>query len=141
MIQFTASGLIKNSYNQFLFVLHKKSGKWIPPGGKVEPNELQHQACIREVEEETGITVEIIEDKLDIKGESGTIEIPKPFVIRQWQDNDIIFVDSMYLCKYIRGDVKLQISEIEDYKWLTYEDIKDLDTFDCIKDICRIAYE
>ncbi|HET9255083.1 MAG TPA: NUDIX hydrolase [Pseudonocardiaceae bacterium] len=35
-------------------------GRWSVPGGRVEPGETDHQALIREVAEETGLTVEII---------------------------------------------------------------------------------
>ncbi len=36
---------------------HKKIGSWLPPGGHVEPNELPHEAALREVLEETGLKV------------------------------------------------------------------------------------
>jgi ADP-ribose pyrophosphatase YjhB (NUDIX family) len=34
-------------------------GRWSVPGGRVEPGETDHDAVIREVAEETGLTVEI----------------------------------------------------------------------------------
>lgn len=34
---------------------HRKLGKWLPPGGHVEDNELPDDAAVREVLEETGI--------------------------------------------------------------------------------------
>jgi 8-oxo-dGTP pyrophosphatase MutT (NUDIX family) len=36
---------------------HKKLGKWLPPGGHIEPNELPDDAACREVLEETGLKV------------------------------------------------------------------------------------
>ncbi len=38
---------------------HRKERLWLPPGGHVEPNEDPLQAVLREVEEETGLQVEI----------------------------------------------------------------------------------
>jgi 8-oxo-dGTP pyrophosphatase MutT (NUDIX family) len=35
---------------------HRKLGRWLPPGGHVEPNELPDEAAVREVFEETGVT-------------------------------------------------------------------------------------
>jgi 8-oxo-dGTP pyrophosphatase MutT (NUDIX family) len=39
---------------------HRKLGKWLPPGGHVEPNELPDDAAIREVLEETGIRARLL---------------------------------------------------------------------------------
>ncbi len=39
---------------------HKKLEVWLPPGGHIEPNELPDDAAIREVQEETGVTVELV---------------------------------------------------------------------------------
>jgi 8-oxo-dGTP pyrophosphatase MutT (NUDIX family) len=36
---------------------HRKLGKWLPPGGHIEPNELPDVAARREVVEEAGIDV------------------------------------------------------------------------------------
>jgi len=40
-----------------LLLWHRKLGMWLPPGGHIEPNELPDEAAVREVREETGITV------------------------------------------------------------------------------------
>jgi 8-oxo-dGTP pyrophosphatase MutT (NUDIX family) len=39
---------------------HRKLGKWLPPGGHIEDNELPDEAACREVLEETGIRVRLI---------------------------------------------------------------------------------
>jgi ADP-ribose pyrophosphatase YjhB (NUDIX family) len=43
-----------------LLLFHPKLGRWLPPGGHVEPNELPDHAAAREVEEETGVRVELV---------------------------------------------------------------------------------
>ena len=42
---------------------HKKLGLWLPPGGHIEPNELPDEAAVREVEEETGVQVELVGER------------------------------------------------------------------------------
>jgi 8-oxo-dGTP pyrophosphatase MutT (NUDIX family) len=39
---------------------HRKLGKWLPPGGHVEDNELPDDAAVREVLEETGIRARLV---------------------------------------------------------------------------------
>jgi 8-oxo-dGTP pyrophosphatase MutT (NUDIX family) len=39
---------------------HRKLGKWLPPGGHIEDDELPDDAACREVLEETGIRVRLI---------------------------------------------------------------------------------
>jgi 8-oxo-dGTP pyrophosphatase MutT (NUDIX family) len=40
-----------------LFIDHRKLRKWLPPGGKVDPNETPEDAALRECLEETGLQV------------------------------------------------------------------------------------
>jgi ADP-ribose pyrophosphatase YjhB (NUDIX family) len=58
-----------------LLHFHRKLGKWLPPGGHVEDNELPDTAATREVLEETGIRARLV-------GEHGLpIEDPLQLVI------------------------------------------------------------
>lgn len=43
-----------------LLHFHRKLGRWLPPGGHVEDNELPDDAALREVLEETGIRARLI---------------------------------------------------------------------------------
>jgi 8-oxo-dGTP pyrophosphatase MutT (NUDIX family) len=45
---------------KFLFVHHRGQGKWLPPGGHLEPNERPDRAALREVREETGLAVDLV---------------------------------------------------------------------------------
>ena len=49
--------------NEVLLHWHKKSGRWLPPGGHIEENELPDEAAIREVKEEVGLEIELIGKK------------------------------------------------------------------------------
>ncbi len=54
----TVGGLIVHDDGEILLVRTAKwSGKWGTPGGKIDYGETMEQAFVREVEEETGITV------------------------------------------------------------------------------------
>jgi 8-oxo-dGTP pyrophosphatase MutT (NUDIX family) len=44
---------------------HQKLGRWLPPGGHIEPNELPDEAALREVHEETGIIATLMGEQLN----------------------------------------------------------------------------
>lgn len=46
-----------------LLVNHPRYDKWIPPGGHIELNEDPEEALYREIEEETGLEVEILSNR------------------------------------------------------------------------------
>jgi 8-oxo-dGTP pyrophosphatase MutT (NUDIX family) len=50
---------------------HAKLGRWLPPGGHIEPNELPDEAAQREVIEETGVDIELVGDGLNAIDELG----------------------------------------------------------------------
>ena len=57
-----AGGLVKNQNAEHLFIY--RNGKWDLPKGKVERNEKVKEAAVREVEEECGIKVDKLGDKI-----------------------------------------------------------------------------
>lgn len=59
---FTATAFIVDSRNRTLLLWHKRLGRWMPPGGHVEDDELPEEAAKRECKEETGLDVEIVGD-------------------------------------------------------------------------------
>ena len=83
--------------------------KWEFPGGKIEANETDEQCLHRELKEELGIEIEILE-KLE----------PKPFHYEKFSINLIPFV-----ANHISGEIMLH--EHRDFKWLTREELTTLD--------------
>lgn len=56
---------------------HDRLGKWLPPGGHVERDELPHEAALREVREETGLEPTLVAERDAI--ESPTVRsLPQP---------------------------------------------------------------
>ncbi len=50
-----------------LFVNHPRYNKWLPMGGHIELNEDPEEALFREIQEETGLEVEILSSKPALK--------------------------------------------------------------------------
>ncbi len=88
-----------------------KKGKWNMPAGKLEENETLIDAAIRETKEETNLDVQI----------SGLIAIQESITE---MGQLIIFY---FKGEYIAGEVSFNQEEISDVKWMTEEEIKDID--------------
>ena len=66
-----AAGVCINDNNQLLMVLQAapdEDPKWTVPSGGLEGNETFEECCIREFEEETGLTVKVISKLQDKNG-------------------------------------------------------------------------
>jgi 8-oxo-dGTP diphosphatase len=83
--------------------------KWEFPGGKLEFGESETDCVIREVREELGIEIEVVERLSNNVHDYGLFCI-----------NLIPFVS-----KYQRGDIHLK--EHANYKWLTKNELENLD--------------
>ena len=57
-----AGGLVKNENNEYLFI--KRLGKWDLPKGKLEKGEKMRETALREVEEECGIKIDVLKQKI-----------------------------------------------------------------------------
>jgi 8-oxo-dGTP diphosphatase len=59
-----AAGAIVFDGEQRLLLVRRRhppaAGRWTVPGGKVEPGESAEQACVRELSEETGLTLTVL---------------------------------------------------------------------------------
>lgn len=58
-----------------LLLKHPKLGRWLPPGGHIEPNELPDDAAVREVLEETGVEIRLL------GGRGVAVETPRQLVL------------------------------------------------------------
>ena len=91
-------------------------GKWSIPGGLVEVGETISDACAREMEEETGIKIHVLElinaYDMIVPDESGRIKY------------HYVLID--FLVKPIGGTERSSV-EVLEMKWVTYEEARQLD--------------
>lgn len=103
-----AGCVIRRKDGKYLLVQEAQSkvyGLWNLPAGHVDKGESIEEAALREVHEETGYEVELV-DKIDIYHE--TIESP---------------VRHAFRAKIIGGELRAQEGEILDAKWFSYDEI------------------
>lgn len=115
-----------------LLLRHAKLGKWLPPGGHIEPNELPDEAAVREVWEEAGIRVRLV-------GEIALpVENPRQLVIPRGVQLESIapgheHIDLVYFA-VPEGDVTIRgNSESTRIGWFDREQLEELPLTDEIR--------
>ena len=99
---FTATGFVVHE-DATLLHWHRKVKMWLPPGGHIEENEDPVQAVLREVEEETGVQVEVVPTGTPIDLDYPT-QVHAPFTIEIEDIDDPVqgwhqHIDMIYFCR------------------------------------------
>lgn len=84
-------------------------GMWEFPGGKVEADETEQEALIREIKEELNVTINILDyiNEASYDYEFGTVQL------------------KVYTAEIISGQITLE--EHSDGKWVTADELKNID--------------
>lgn len=118
---FGVKAFITNPCGEFLFLKRSAlskhfAGTWELPGGKVDAGEAFDTALVREVAEETGLTIE-----LDRVVGATQYEMPQIKLA-------VLFMEA----RMLSGDVRLS-DEHDDYRWVPLDEITRLDLSDQLK--------
>jgi len=113
----TASGLVIKD-NAILLIFHNKLQKFIQPGGHIESEATLWSASQREVEEETGMRVQLH----PWHSEKGFIPLnidihTIPFNVKK-QEAEHFHYDFTYVFSVLDETIMLQEEEVSDLKWL-----------------------
>lgn len=111
-----SAGICINEYGELLMVLQGKPEErktWAVPSGGRENNETFESCCTREIEEETGYTVEVVEE---LRVKKGNYE-------------NIYYEAHYFLVKLVGGERKIQDPDhlIYDIAWKSAEELKNLE--------------
>lgn len=132
MIEQQSAGIItfaRKNHEQKYLILHYLSGHWDFPKGKLEPGETQEQAAHRELEEETGLTAEII---------SGFQES----LSYMFKERGKLVKKTVTFFVGISDEQPIRLSrEHTGYLWLPYEKAHEKLTYQNAKDLLQKAHE
>lgn len=120
---FTSTGFVVHE-GQVLLHWHPKVKAWLPPGGHIEENEDPVQAVLREVQEETGLEVEVVPTGSSLELDYPA-EVYPPYTIMVEDIHDPIqgfhrHIDMIYFCRPVGPPGRLN----EGWLWVTAQTLK-----------------
>ncbi len=116
----TASALVlDNEGTHVLLIAHKSLGRWLQPGGHIEPDEELEAAARRELMEETGLSAVRLLKQLPIDVDSH--EIPANTAK---DEGPHLHHDFQYLYQLTSpATIALQEDEVAQFKWVSLDDL------------------
>ena len=93
------AAIIFNGEGRILLQQRSDNGLWGLPGGSVEIGESVRDAIVREVREETGLTVEVV--RL-----IGVYSDPTVQIVRYADGNVVHYISSVFACRILAGTLQ-----------------------------------
>ena len=130
---FTATTFVVQN-GRTLLLFHRQIQEWFPPGGHIHQDELPCEAAIREVQEESGLEVELLATSFPM----GTVTVlskPECILLEQITP-DHQHIDLIFFARVVGGELKVAESEAEGHRWCSPAD---LEAGDIKEDIRRLG--
>ena len=106
-----------------VLLIKQTKGHWGFPKGHVERNETEIETAMREVKEETNLDVEIDADKR--------------YTMEYITDKGKLKQVVLFIAKCIGGEIKAQECEVNDIKWLNFDEAIKTITYDNTRELFK----
>ena len=108
---------------KFLLLQSRINNHWSFPKGHMEKDETEIETAVREVKEETNLDVEI--------------DANKRYTIEYVTDKGNLKQVVLFIAKCIGGEIKAQESEVNDIKWLNFNEAIETITYDNTRELFK----
>ena len=125
---FTATTFIVRDEQNFL-LWHNKIETWLPPGGHIHAGELPEHAALREVREESGLVVRLIEpvDGGQVWGPVKVLHQPACILLEDIEPNHQ-HIDLIYFAVTVdRAPAKVNPREAREGRWVDASTLEEAD--------------
>lgn len=117
---FTATTFVVD-HDCTLLLLHRKLGKWFPPGGHIDAHELPHEAALREVREETGLEVALLSTARQL---GPVLVLPQPVcILLETISVGHEHIDLIYFARVVGGTLTPSEREAQHARWFSWEEL------------------
>ena len=110
--------------NKILLIHHKKLNRWLAIGGHIELNEDSDQALFREVQEECGLEIEVLNDKPVIEAEDTKFLYTPSFLDIHKISDTHKHIGLVYFAKSKSDKFIHNKEEHNDIRWFSREDLE-----------------
>jgi 8-oxo-dGTP pyrophosphatase MutT (NUDIX family) len=115
----SVAGLVRDaSAERVLLVQERDGGCWSTPGGALELDDTPANGVVREVWEETGLTV-VVERLWGVYG-------GPEFIVRYANGDETQYISTMFECRVVSGELKPDGDEVQDARFVTLSEARDL---------------
>ena len=125
-MHYTATAVLFNPEGQVLLLFHHKFGRWMCPGGHIEPGETPDAAMLREVREETGLAATILSPTPQVK-DAHAFALTTPLcVLHEWITPEHVHIDLVYKClAKDPGALRVNPREAREARWFDTGEVLD----------------
>lgn len=114
----SVSAIIINDAEEILLAFHVDRQVWGTIGGAIDPFEKPEEAVMREVQEETGLTVEVQRLLGVFSGPEFLVEYPN--------GDRTVYLAVAYLCRIIAGELRPDGEEITEARYFSLSELTGL---------------
>jgi ADP-ribose pyrophosphatase YjhB (NUDIX family) len=127
-----AAGVVFDELRRILLVRHSNDGKWVVPGGVVEPDEHPARRVVEEVREETGLVVEPVRLLAVYGGRSCRVVYPN--------GDTTSYVAAFFECRVVSGTPRPNGDESLAVAYFAEDKLAALDLSPIGRTIVRLAF-
>jgi 8-oxo-dGTP pyrophosphatase MutT (NUDIX family) len=128
----SVSAIIYGPSGRILMIRQRDGDAWSTPGGAIDPDETPLDAVVREVWEETGLTVEPV-------GLIGMFGGPN-FVIRYENGDETQYVMAVYECAIRSGEIIQSSDEVTACRYISQDSFETLRVSPWTREVLPLCY-
>lgn len=128
----SVTGIIRDAENRVLLVRQSSDGLWTTPGGSIDPGELPADAVVREVLEETGLTVRPLRVMAVWGGDQ--------CVVRYANGDETEYVSIVFECERLNSQPQELDDEVTETRFFSLEEAKSAPLIEWLPRIIATLY-